>query len=78
VARSLDQLAKGDRGRVVEVIGDGAVAQRLLALGVLPGQVVSVVSVAPLGDPIAIDGPNGRVSLRRREAESVIIEAASP
>jgi ferrous iron transport protein A len=77
VATSLDQLTKGDRGRIVEVVGDGAVAQRLLAMGVLPGQTVSVVSVAPLGDPIAIDGPNGRVSLRRREAQSVIIEAAS-
>ncbi len=53
-----------------------AVDQRLLALGLLPGMMVTVVRVAPLGDPIAIEFQNQCVSLRRAEAAEVLVELA--
>lgn len=48
--------------------------QRLLALGLMPGMRVKLVRVAPLGDPIAIEFQNQCVSLRKAEAEAVLVE----
>ena len=73
--RTLDQLQLHDRARIQDVAGDdAAVSQRLLSLGVLPGADICVVSIAPLGDPITIEGKTGRISLRRNEARAVVLE----
>lgn len=74
MARTLDQLTKGDAARIGSIRGDAALTQRLLAMGVMPGSHVRLIGVAPLGDPITIEGPAGRVSLRRSEAASVVME----
>ncbi len=73
-ARTLDRLRLGERGRVARVSGEGTVAQRVMALGLLPGSQISIVAVAPMGDPITIAGPMGRISLRRAEAAAIEIE----
>ena len=44
---------------------------RLLEMGVLPGSVIEVVRIAPLGDPIAIKVRGYQLSLRRSEAALV-------
>ena len=43
-------------------------------MGVIPGDIVSVVKVAPLGDPIDIKIKNYHLSLRKEEAEKIIVE----
>lgn len=73
---SLSELSLGKPARVVALNATRAVDQRLLALGLLPGMVVTVVRVAPLGDPIAIEFQNQCVSLRRAEAAEVLVEPA--
>ena len=45
-----------------------------MALGLMPGVVVKLARVAPLGDPIAIEFRDQCVSLRRREAGGVEVE----
>ena len=67
-------LHKGKRARIASIQSGDALGQRLLALGLLPGMMVKVVQVAPLGDPIAIDCNGRRVSLRRAEASGVGVE----
>lgn len=42
-------------------------------MGLTKGIVVTVIRVAPLGDPIEIELRGYRLSLRRKEAEAVII-----
>lgn len=74
VARTLDQLNKGGAARIVAIRGDAPLTQRLLAMGVMPGSRVRLVGVAPLGDPITIEGPAGRLSLRRVEAATVVVD----
>lgn len=49
--------------------------RRLLELGVLPGAVVEVRRVAPLGDPLEIELGGLRLSLRRAEASGVHVRA---
>lgn len=68
---TLDQLHVGALATVTEVGGDPALLQRLLELGLMEGEVVEVVALAPLGDPIEIRCGNSRLSLRRREAASI-------
>ncbi len=70
----LDQLVVGARGRVAAVRGQSAYVQRLMEMGVFEGEIVEVIGVAPLGDPIEIRIGSSRLSLRRDEAAAVEVE----
>jgi Fe2+ transport system protein FeoA len=71
---SLDRLAPGDAGVIVQVEGHDGIAQRLLDLGFIPGTPVRVVRRAPLGDPVAFELRGARMCLRRREAARIFVE----
>jgi ferrous iron transport protein A len=68
---TLDQLQPGEHARVLALAGEDALTQRLLEMGLLEGEEVEVVAVAPLGDPLEIRLGDYRLSLRRREAARV-------
>jgi len=70
-SRSLAELRPGDHSQVTTVVGVGAVRQRLLDVGILPGLELRVVRVAPSGDPIWVNFRGIHLSLRRREALAV-------
>jgi Fe2+ transport system protein FeoA len=70
---SLDQLRPGQRGRVAAIQGEDALVQRLMEMGLLEGQELEIISLAPLGDPLEIRLGDYRLSLRRREAARVQI-----
>lgn len=72
---TLDLLSCGQSGRVVDVRGAGALCQRLLAMGFLPGTELRVVQVAPFGDPLTVELNGWRVSLRRADAAAIDIRA---
>ena len=71
--KSIAQLKPGDRARVTQVSGTGAVRQRLLDMGILPDVCVEVERVAPAGDPIWIKLQGFQLSLRIKEASSVLV-----
>lgn len=70
---TLSLMRPNERGQVTGLTGGGALAQRLMAMGFLPGTRVRVVQVAPFGDPITVELNDWRVSLRRADAASVSI-----
>ncbi len=70
-ATTLDRLPLGGRGLVAALDGADPLTQRLLEMGLLEGEEVEVVGVAPLGDPIEVRLRDYRLSLRRREAARV-------
>ena len=70
---TLDQLQPGERGRVLALQGDDPLTQRLLEMGVLEGEEVEVLGIAPMGDPLEIRLRDYRLSLRRREAARVLV-----
>jgi len=74
---SLDRLRVGAHARVTAVKGEGAVARRLMEMGVVPGAPVRVVKCAPLGDPLEVRVRNYHLALRRSEAQtiSVVLES---
>ena len=71
---TLDQLRPGQRGRIAAIDGDPILAQRLMEMGVLEGEEVELLGVAPLGDPVEVFVAGYRLSLRRREAACVRLE----
>ena len=54
--------------------GSGALQQRLLEMGVMEGEEVEVIRLAPLGDPIEILIQGYHLSLRKAEAKLVELE----
>jgi len=56
--------------------GAGGVALRLREMGVLPGVRITLARVAPLGDPLAFKVRGSVLTLRKRDAAHVLVEAA--
>jgi ferrous iron transport protein A len=72
-AVSLDALEAGTHARVTAVRGSGALARRLMEMGVVPGAPVRVIKAAPLGDPLEVRVRNYHLALRRSEAQTVSV-----
>lgn len=70
---TLDQLRVGQGGCIESIAGDDALFQRLLEMGLIEGEEVEIISIAPLGDPVEIRVRDYRLSLRRTEAARVSV-----
>lgn len=70
----LSRLSPGQKGRVRQIEGSGAALVRLREMGLIRGTPVQFVRVAPLGDPIEVKVRGYSLSLRRQEADAVIVE----
>lgn len=69
----LTDLTPSDRAIIHQVRGHGALRKRLLDMGVIPGAEIAVVRVAPLGDPVEYLIKGYHLSLRRSEAEQILV-----
>jgi ferrous iron transport protein B len=74
---TLRELKVGSCGRIIKVGGEGALRQHFLDMGVIPGAELSVVKLAPMGDPMEIEIHGYRLTLRLSEAEQIDIEKIS-
>ena len=54
--------------------GDLVLVQRLMEMGMLEGDEVELLAVAPLGDPIELRLGDSRLSVRRADAARVEVE----
>ena len=70
----LDKLRPGERGRIVDIHGDDAIAIRLMEMGLVDGEEIAVMGYAPLGDPVECRVRDYRISLRLAEAKRVEVE----
>lgn len=68
---TLDELTVGQAGTITGIDGQGPLAQRLMALGLLAGSPVRVTRRAIGGDPIEVAIMDYALSLRREEARRV-------
>lgn len=70
---TLDQLPVGQQATVIAFRAEVPSLSVLSALGLLPGCVVTVERLAPLGDPISVRFLGQRISVRKRDAENVVV-----
>ncbi len=69
-------LKEGKPGMMLKVqsIGDSALKQRLMTMGVIPGTTIKILHSAPLGDPIAISLRSYNLAMRRADAERIQVQ----
>ena len=71
----LHNLHPKEKGTVCSIsASEPMLRQRLLEMGLTKGSSVEFIRTAPMGDPIEILVRGYRMSLRKQEAESVLVE----
>lgn len=77
MAQTLSSLAVGSRATVTEIKIPAASRGRLLEMGLLVGTPVELVRFAPLGDPVEIKVRGYHLTLRKHEAELILVDPQS-
>ena len=71
---SLNKVKIGSSAKVIKLHGEGATKRRIMDMGITKGTEVSVVKVAPLGDPIELSVRGYQLSIRKSDAEMIEVE----
>ena len=74
---TLKDLEIGKTAVVTVVGGEGALRQHFLDMGVIPGVSVTVVKLAPMGDPMELRIHGYELTLRLADAEKILIDESS-
>ena len=70
----LNEFNVGESGVVLKITAEGKIKRRLFDMGVTPGVEITVKKLAPLGDPIEVLIRGYDLTLRKIEAECVVVE----
>lgn len=69
------QMKEGDKARIVGYKqGSGAYRQKLLSMGLTKDTEITLVKYAPMGDPVKIEVRGFKLSLRKSEADILVLE----
>ena len=72
--KTLKDVKVGETATVARLHGEGPVKRRIMDMGITKGVEVFVRKAAPLGDPIEVSVRGYELSLRKSEAENVLVE----
>lgn len=73
MSKTLKQAKIGETVVVQRLQGEGPVKRRIMDMGLTKGTSVFIRKVAPLGDPIEITVRGYELSLRKQDAEMILI-----
>ena len=71
---TLKDVKCGQTVRVKKIQGEGPIRRRIMDMGITKGSEIYVRKVAPLGDPVEINIRGSELTLRKFDAEMVIVE----
>ena len=71
---TLRELAIGETCVIKEVGGEGALRQHFLDMGVIPGVEVTLIKLAPMGDPMELRIHGYERTLRLADADQINVE----
>lgn len=71
---TLKEAKCGETVMVKKVDGEGAVRRRIMDMGITRGCEIYVRKVAPLGDPVEVTVRGYELSLRKADAEMIILQ----
>ena len=71
---TLKDVKCGQTVRVKKIQGEGPVRRRIMDMGITKGSKIYVRKVAPLGDPVEINIRGYELTLRKFDAEMIIVE----
>lgn len=72
--KTLKQVKCGETVTVAKLGGEGALKRRIMDMGITKGTPVFVRKVAPLGDPVEVTVRGYELSIRKGDAENIIVE----
>ena len=70
----LKEVKCGQTVKVKKIEGAGAVRRRIMDMGITKGSEIYVRKVAPLGDPIEVNIRGYELTLRKYDAEIIVVE----
>ena len=70
----LNEVEVGSTVTVKKIEGDGAYKRRIMDMGITKGVELYIRKVAPLGDPVEITVRGYELSLRKADAEMIVVE----
>ncbi|WP_346888397.1 ferrous iron transport protein A [Clostridium sp. UBA1056] len=71
---TLKDVKPGQTVTVTKLQGEGAVKRRIMDMGVTKGSSIFLRKIAPLGDPIEITIRGYELSIRKADAERILVE----
>jgi Fe2+ transport system protein FeoA len=75
---TLREYREGQRGKILDIRGEGKFKKRIIEMGFVKGAEVYVEKYAPLRDPIEFVVKGYHVGLRRDEADKIIMTDPLP
>ncbi len=72
--KTLRDVEIGKSAKVLKLSGEGATKRRIMDMGITKGAEIYVRKVAPLGDPIEVTVRGYELSLRKADAEMILVE----
>ena len=72
--KTLRDAKVGETVKVVKLNGEGPVRKRIMDMGITKGVEIFIRKVAPLGDPVEVNVRGFELTLRKDEAEKIVIE----
>lgn len=72
--QTLKECEIGATVKVVKIEGEGAIKRRIMDMGITKGITLNIRKVAPLGDPIQITLRDYELSIRKADAEKILVE----
>lgn len=74
---SLAEMRAGQVATIIDISGSDSIAMRLMEMGLTDGERIELVGFAPLGDPLEVSIRGYRLSLRKVEAQRVLVELSA-
>ena len=71
---TLSELKTGQSARISRLPCSGSLKSKLIDMGVLKGERIQVLRIAPLGDPVEVLIRQYKLSLRKKDAEGITVE----
>ena len=72
--KTLKDVKIGETAIVTKLNGMGALRRRIMDMGITKGISIYLRKVAPLGDPIEVTVRGYELSLRKEDAENIIVK----
>lgn len=72
--KSLRNVHCGETVTVTKLSGEGALKRRIMDMGITKGTSIYVRKVAPLGDPVEVTVRGYELSIRKGDAENILVE----
>lgn len=71
---TLKDVSLGESVTVIEVLGKGAFRRRIMDMGITKGVRLTLSKLAPLGDPMEITVRGYQLTLRKSDAETIVVK----